>query len=63
MIYLRRELQAVLARTGILAQQHHHLEGNGVVKVAQIQPDGPLHLLQTVDERIAMDIELASRLG
>ena len=36
--------EPVLARLGVLAQQHHHFEGHRVVERAQIQTDGPLHL-------------------
>ena len=54
-------LDPVFARLGVLAQQHHHFEGHRVVERAQIQADGPLHLFQTVYQRIAVDIELTRR--
>ena len=55
--------EPVLARLGVLAQQHHHFERHRVVERAQIQPNGPLHLLQPVDKRVAVDVELARSLG
>lgn len=54
-----RKLQAEFATTLALAQQHHHLEGYRIVKISQIKADCMLNLFQTIDQRVAMDIQLA----
>ena len=53
----------VAARLGIFAQKHHHFEGHRVVERAQVQPDGALHLFQAVDQRVAVDVQLARGFG
>ena len=39
------------------------LKVTAVVERAQVQTDGPLHLFQPVYQRVAVDVELARRLG
>lgn len=47
----------------VLAHHQRYLEDNGVVKLPQVKPRELLDLFQTVDQRIAVDEQLAGGLG
>lgn len=58
-------LKSILGRVGgqIFLDHQGYLENDSVVKVAQIQAGQLANLLQTVDQRVAMDEQPAARLG
>ena len=51
-------LVPALAAVNVAAEQHHQFEGDGIVKIAQVEADVALHLIQAVNQGIPMDIQL-----
>ena len=51
---------AALLGIEILLDHHGDLEHDGVVEFAQIQSGELFDLLQTVDQRVAVDVQLAA---
>ena len=47
----------------VLFDHQRHLEGDGVVELAQVEARELLDLLETVDERISVDEQLSRRFG
>ena len=52
-------LVPALAAVNVAAEQHHQFEGDGIVKIAQVEADVALHLIQAVNQRVAVNLELA----